>query len=109
MDPQVLGTAGTPSLQVPERWEDVTPEWMTAAMQMRFRRLYELQESCGISLVTMVIRYLIADPVVTAILIGAATPAEVEESVAAAQQGRLPEDMHQAIEELGLPQQEESD
>jgi hypothetical protein len=32
MDPQVLGTAGTPSLQVPERWEDVTPEWMTEAI-----------------------------------------------------------------------------
>jgi hypothetical protein len=36
------------------------------------------------------------------ILIGAATPAEFEESVEAVHDGPLPTDIHAAIEELGV-------
>ena len=66
-------------------------------------RLNDLQKASGLSLVALTIRYLIADPAITTILVGAATPAEIEESVTAAQAGPLPADLHQAVEELGIP------
>ncbi len=63
-------------------------------------RLNALQQASGFSLVTLTIRYLIVDPAITTILVGAATPDEIEESVMAAQAGPLPSDLHQAIEDL---------
>ena len=76
---------------------------MTPDVRSRFARLYTLQSECGLSLVTLAIRYLLADPDVTTILVGASTPSELEESVAAAQQGPLPPELHRAIDLLGLP------
>ena len=84
-------------------WITSPPSWVTAEIQVRLHRLYDLQASCGLTLVNLAIRYLLADPSISTILIGAATPAQLEESVAAAQQGCLPPDLHQAIEKLGLP------
>ncbi len=66
-------------------------------------RLNELQEACGLSLIELTIRYLIADPCITTILVGASTPEELEESVAAAQTGPLPRDLHQTLDELETP------
>jgi aryl-alcohol dehydrogenase-like predicted oxidoreductase len=83
-------------------WLSSPPEWMTSDIRDRFERLYALQQDSGLSLVTLTIRYLMADPDVTTILLGAATPAEVEESVTAAQQGRLSADLCQAIETMGV-------
>ena len=51
----------------------------------------------------MIIRYLLSDSDYSTILVGAATPAEIEEDVAAAQAGPLAPDLHRAVEELGLP------
>lgn len=48
-------------------------------------------------------RFLLADPVVTMILVGASTPVEIEEDVADAEAGPLPQDLHRAVETLGLP------
>ncbi|MCZ6678412.1 MAG: aldo/keto reductase [Candidatus Poribacteria bacterium] len=66
-------------------------------------RLNELQKASGLSLVTLTVRYLIADPAITTILVGAATPEELEERVVAAQAGPLPPELHQAVEKLSLP------
>ena len=48
------------------------------------------------------IRYLLADRDVSTILVGAANPAEIEESVAAAEKRPLPRDVHQALEEISI-------
>ena len=82
------------------------PIWageMTPEEQARVPRLVELQQESQLSLVTLTLRYLVADRSVATILVGAATPAEIEESVAAVQAGPLPPDLHQAVEALGLP------
>lgn len=84
-------------------------EWLASAPGMtpeirgRIERLYSLQKESGLSLVSLAIRYLMAEPSVVTILVGAETPVQVEECVSAAQQGTLPTDLHQAVEELGLP------
>ena len=86
-------------LQTPPIW----PSEMTPEEQQRVARLVDLQRECQLSLVTLTLRYLVADRSIATILVGAATPAEIEESVAAVQAGPLPPDLHQAVEALGLP------
>ncbi len=101
----ILGGAFQNALltEVHAEWLSSPPDSWTPEILNRFERLYALQKDCGLSLVTMAVRFLMADPAVTTILIGAATPAEIEESVTAAQAGPLPPDLHQAVEELGVP------
>ncbi|MGD2155568.1 MAG: aldo/keto reductase [Anaerolineales bacterium] len=77
------------------------PGWITPQVKESLTRLYRIQTECGLSLATLAIRYLVADSNISTILIGAATPDEIEEAVVAAQAGPLPSDLHQAIEELG--------
>ena len=86
-------------LQTPPVW----PGGMTPEEQRRVVRLVELQRESQLSLVTLTLRYLVADPSIATILVGAATPAEIEESVAAVEAGPLAPDLHQAVEALGLP------
>ena len=87
------------SLQTPPIWSsEMTPE-----EQQRVPRLVELQQESQLSLVALTLRYLVGDRSIATILVGAATPAEIEESVAAVQAGPLPPDLHQAVEHLGLP------
>ena len=84
-------------------WQDAPPGWMTPAVQSRVARLSSLQQESQLSLVALTLRYLVADPGIATILVGAATPAEIEESVAAVREGPLPSDLHEAVEALGLP------
>ncbi len=90
-----------------EHRAQVRPDWAASRlppeMLERVGPLLDLQKESGLSLVAMAIRFLIADPDVTTLLIGATTPAEIEENVAAAEAGPLPQDLHQAVEALGLP------
>ena len=76
---------------------------MTPEEEVRVPRLVELQQESKLSLVALTLRYLVADRSIATILVGAATPAEIEESVAAVEAGPLPTDLHQAVEALGLP------
>ena len=69
----------------------------------RVVRLAALQQESGLSLVTLTLRYLVADRSIATILVGAATPAEIGESVAAVQAGPLAADLHRAVDALGLP------
>ncbi len=85
---------------------EVRPDWvasskMSPERKARIEQLYELQAECGLSLVTLAVRFLLADSVVTTILVGASTPAEIEEDVAAAEAGPLPQDLYRAVEALG--------
>jgi D-threo-aldose 1-dehydrogenase len=99
----VAAGAFTPGLaSVHTEWVKEPPGWLSQPMVHRLARLYEVQEACGLSLVTLAIRYLVADPSISTILVGAGTPAELEESVAAAQAGPLPGGLHQAIEDLAV-------
>ncbi|MAE28548.1 MAG: hypothetical protein CMJ87_06130 [Planctomycetes bacterium] len=84
-------------------WLHTPPSWMTPEVQSRVARLSALQQQSQLSLVALTLRYLVADPGIATILVGAATPAEIEASVAAVQAGPLPSDLHQAVEALGLP------
>ena len=69
-------------------------------MPDQLERLQAVARESGISVLELTLRYLIADRDVTAVLVGASTPAEIGESVGAAEKGPLPADLHQTLEEL---------
>jgi len=83
-------------------WRSSLPVDIRPQVEDKLAKIYALQKESGLSLVELGIRFLLADPDVSTILVGAATPTELEASVAAAQQGVLPTDLHAAIEALGL-------
>jgi aryl-alcohol dehydrogenase-like predicted oxidoreductase len=88
--------------QVRRDWLAEPPEWMTDDVRDRFVRLYAIQAESAMSLVELTVRFLLADPGFATMLIGAATPAQLEESVAAARLGPLPDDLQAQIEALGI-------
>ena len=97
-------TRGALTAKNEELFSASPPKWMTAEIGERLRGLYKIHDDTGMSLPALAVRFLIADPAVTTVLIGAATPEEIEENVEAASAGPLPSDIHQAIEDLAKPQ-----
>ena len=83
-----------------EQWLVAPPSWMTPEIKERVARLYQLESDTGISMPSLALRFVMADPAVTVVLIGAATVEEIEQNVEAARAGPLPTDIHQAIEDL---------
>ena len=79
-------------------WVDSRPSRMSSEEWHRCLRLREIHQESGLSMVALCVRYLIADPDVSVVLVGAAAPAEIEESVFAAYEGPLPPDIHEAVE-----------
>lgn len=84
-------------------WLASPPDGTTPELMDRIERLRSIHRDSGLSVVELTIRYLVADRDVSTILVGAANPREIEESVAAGEKGPLPADLHAAIEELGYP------
>lgn len=78
------------------------PNWMTPELLEHYKKLFALQEKSGMSLVTLGIRFMIAQKEMDTIIIGAKTPSEIEECVRASEQGPLPEELTQHIETLGV-------
>ena len=85
-----------------DNWLASPPEGTTPEMKDRIERLYTVHRDTGISIVELTIRYLVADRNVSTILVGAATPGEIGESVASVEKGPLPADLHSVIEDLAL-------
>ena len=78
-------------------WLDIPPKWMTPALRESYRRLYALRGESGLSLVELGIRFVLAEPRASNVLIGASTPDEVDAAVNAALRGPLPPDLHGAV------------
>jgi len=76
------------------------PNWLTPALAAGYRKVYQLQAESGMSLAELGVRFIAAQPDIDTIIIGAKTPAEIEECVRAAEKGPLPEDLSRKIEAL---------
>ncbi|MYA15707.1 MAG: hypothetical protein F4Z28_02500, partial [Gammaproteobacteria bacterium] len=80
----------------------LAPEGPLASVGAVFsdERLIKLAKTTGISIAALTVRFLIANRELSTILVGASTPEEIEENVAAAQAGPLPPDIHRTLEDL---------
>jgi aryl-alcohol dehydrogenase-like predicted oxidoreductase len=81
-------------------WRAAPPPGMTAEGVERALRVDELRRAHGLSMVDLSIRYLLGDGAISTILVGASTPGEIEESVAAARGGPLPPSLQRDLEDL---------
>jgi aryl-alcohol dehydrogenase-like predicted oxidoreductase len=83
-------------------WLSSPPAWMDLELRDRFHKLYTIQADLGISLIELSVRFVLAREEPSVILVGAAKPAELEESVQAVHDGPLPPDVYAEIEALGV-------
>lgn len=87
-----------------DNWLASPPDGTTPELLDGIKSLRAICHDSGLSLVELTVRYLVADRDVCTILVGAANPGEIEESVAAGEAGPLPADVHTAVEDIGLSQ-----
>jgi L-galactose dehydrogenase len=78
------------------------PNWMTPELLENYKKIFALQAESGMSLATLGVRFMVGQSEMDTIIIGAKTPAEIEECVKATEQGPLPTDLAQEIETLGV-------
>jgi len=89
-------------LAVPHpEWLKDAPEWMDEDTRQRFADLYAVQEETGLSLAELGVRYLLADPDFTSVIVGSSKIPHLEDNVRSALKGPLPEPIHTRIDALG--------
>ena len=97
---------GTPlqqgRLSVPHKeWIEKPPEWMNEDTRKRFKALYDIQIESGLSLAELAMRFILADPDITAVIPGAATIEQLEENIRCSAAGPLPAELHEKLDKLG--------
>jgi len=82
----------------------IPPGWRTEGTyfgkhaEEQLAALQKLQNASGLSMAELVLRWGLADDRISTLLVGACQPPEVEANAAAIVKGRLPADLHEAIE-----------
>ncbi len=64
--------------------------WLSPARREQLRKLYALVDECGMTLPELALRFVISNPDVDTVLMGARSAEEVEHNVAAVERGPLP-------------------
>lgn len=80
--------------------DDPACYWLSKARKAQFKALYKLVDESGIPLPEMGIRFVLSNPDVACVLMGARAPGEVEQNVKAANAGPLPADILKRLEEI---------
>lgn len=84
-----------------EEWLSDPPDWMTPELQEKFARLYRIEKEAQIPLVEMAVRFALAQPDTSVVLVGCARPSEIEQCANAAIAGPLPDDVYNEVLSLG--------
>jgi len=74
--------------------------WMSKPRREQYRLLYRLVDESGIPLPEMAIRFVLSNPMVSTVLMGARSELEVEQNAAAAEKGPLPGDVMKTLDEI---------
>jgi aryl-alcohol dehydrogenase-like predicted oxidoreductase len=74
--------------------------WISKMRREQFQALYAFCDECGMSLPEMGIRFVMSNPDIHSVLMGAKCASEVTQNVASAQAGPLPDDMLVRLEEI---------
>lgn len=89
-------------VEVCREWLEEPPDWMTPELGERFASLYDIQRRSGLSLIELGVRFVLGEERAALLLAGASKPQQIEESVAAARRGPLPQDLYAEIAALGI-------
>jgi len=77
------------------------PRWLSPPRRRQFQALYSLLDELRMPITDLALRWVIANPDVDTVLMGARSPQEVEMNVAAVDAGALPEGVMTRLEEIG--------
>ncbi len=80
--------------------DDPALYWLSPQRKAQFRELYALLDETGLSITEMAIRFVVSNPAIHTVLMGARSAAEVESNVAAVEAGPLPADILMRLDEL---------
>jgi aryl-alcohol dehydrogenase-like predicted oxidoreductase len=74
--------------------------WVSKMRREQFQALYQFSDECGMSLPELGIRFVLSNPDVHCVLMGAKSAAETEQNAAAADAGPLPKDVLKRLKEI---------
>ena len=74
--------------------------WLSPPRQQQFCALYDFAREIGMALPELSLRFVLSDPRVSCALMGARSPAEVEENAAAVTQGPLSNEVLARLDEI---------
>jgi aryl-alcohol dehydrogenase-like predicted oxidoreductase len=74
--------------------------WLSGPRRQQFRALYALVDECGLSLPELGLRFVLSNPDVDCVLMGARSAQEAEQNAAAAAKGPLPPDLLRRLDEI---------
>ncbi len=83
-----------------ETIDDPAVYWLSDARRAQFRELYRLSDECGISVPELALRFVISNPAVDTVLMGARSADEVTQNVAAVNKGALPAGVLARLDEI---------
>ena len=73
--------------------DDPKVYWLSKPRRAQFKALYAFADECGLSLPELGLRFVLSNPDISCVLMGARSVAETEQNVAAAEKGPLPADI----------------
>jgi len=79
---------------------DPTVFWLSNARKEQFKALYRLVDACGIPLPELGLRFVISNPDIDTVLMGARSVAEAEQNVAGVEKGPLPAAILAKLDEI---------
>jgi len=74
--------------------------WLSPLRREQYKRLYELVKELDIPLPELALRFVISNPDVSTVLMGARSVAEVEQNIRSVEAGVLSQDILDAIQEI---------
>ena len=80
--------------------DDPRVYWLSRHRRDQFKSLYALAEACGLSLPELGLRFVLSNPDISCVLMGARSVAETEQNIAAAEKGPLPADVLARLDEI---------
>jgi aryl-alcohol dehydrogenase-like predicted oxidoreductase len=76
------------------------PNWLSKPRQEQYQALYKYIDEIGIPLTELALRFVISNQSISTTLMGARSPQEVEQNVAAVEKGPLPLDVLSRLDEI---------
>jgi aryl-alcohol dehydrogenase-like predicted oxidoreductase len=74
--------------------------WISKPRRDQFKALYKLLDETGMDIVEMAMRFVISNPIVSCVLTGSRSSAEVDSNYAAVEKGPLPQDLLKKLDEI---------
>jgi aryl-alcohol dehydrogenase-like predicted oxidoreductase len=84
---------------LPAKWR-TEATYLGGRADQQLAELQALQSACGIPMAELAVRFVTSDERLSTTLVGACHPAEIEQNVASFLKGKLPDDVHAAMEAI---------